>query len=98
MVKMTIILSEKYKLTSDAGNVILEEKKIVKAGENKGLENWENIGYYPNLQWAVNAVIRKGIQTTEVEGIQNIINCIKEAVASLSGQIEVLQEGGCQGD
>lgn len=90
---MTIILSEKYKLTSDARNIMLEEKKIVKAGENKGQENWENVGYYPNLQWAVNAIVRRGIQTTEVEGIQNIINCIKEAVASLSGQIEVLQEG-----
>jgi hypothetical protein len=91
--EMVIQLGENYRIFSESNtSVILEERKVGTKGASAGVEKWDFVGSYPTLEWAVNAIVRKGIQTPNIEGIQNIINLIKTSVAELSGQIRVLQE------
>ncbi|MGE5631341.1 MAG: DUF5405 family protein [Caulobacteraceae bacterium] len=90
---MIIYLNEQYRLTSEPLNIMLEEKKIVKEGKNAGQTRWNTIGYYSNLEQAVSNVFKRQIQTSEIEGIQNIIDEIKTATKTLCTAIRVESEG-----
>lgn len=94
---MIINLNDQYRITTDALNYVLEEKKIINKGDKVGESYWTNVGYYPSLEGTVSAILKKGIQTTEVEGVQNIINEIKMATRELTERITIEQEAANEG-
>jgi hypothetical protein len=91
---MIIKLNDKYRLTSEPMNIVLERKTIAKTGKNAGQEYWIVEGYYPNLKSALDGLFRKHIETTKAEGIQNIINAIETFTQDIKEQIEILQSEG----
>jgi len=89
---MIIQLNDSFRINIAGSGVILEEKNISGNEKGKGIEKWILISAYSSLERAVSVVIRRGILTTEIEGIQNILNAIKSGVSHLCEQIEIVQE------
>ncbi|WP_237680779.1 DUF5405 family protein [[Erwinia] mediterraneensis] len=46
---MQISISEKYVVTGDQYQYILNERKTVKEGKNAGSEYQQTVGYFPKL-------------------------------------------------
>lgn len=88
---MKIILNNEYRLTSDERNIILEKSRITgKDSKTPGDLVWSTVGFFPNLRLAVDAILNKHIQTSEVEGIKNIIAEIKAVGEAITSVIEVV--------
>ena len=63
---MYVSITDNYILTSDANNIILNEKLIVQEGDNKGKEYLSAVGFYPTLVQACEAVItKKGLRSAK---------------------------------
>ena len=61
---MKIKITDKYYLTSDAHNIILNELSIVESGENRGKEHLKAIGFYPSIVQAFDGLLRlKGMRS-----------------------------------
>lgn len=69
-----ISINEKYRLKSEELNVMVEQKKISKNGN----EHWKVISYHPNLEMALKSLIDKEINETELVNIKDVVNKIKE--------------------
>ena len=61
---MKVPITDKFVLTSDAHNIILNELFIVASGKNKGSEYLKAIGFYPGIVAAFEGLMRlKGIRS-----------------------------------
>lgn len=65
-----IEIGEKWVMTSDQYQFILQEKKIVKTGKMAGKEWLDTIGYYPKISQLVSGLIHHQIQTSTVKSIE----------------------------
>jgi hypothetical protein len=88
---MLIQLNENTRITTIPANFILEQRREIKEGVHKGEFTWDTIGYYGNLEQLLSGMLRKGLQASECEGIQNIINEIKMAVKTIEEEIKILK-------
>ena len=88
---MKIKLNDKYQVTGVPMNFILEEKKIHSEGKEKGVEYFDTVGYYPTLESLLHGIATRHLQTTETEGIELLIQEIKNGVQAITEQIEVLE-------
>ena len=50
---MKIKIDDKHQIISDPMQYILQEKKIVKEGDNKGDEYWVTLGYHGTIEGAL---------------------------------------------
>ena len=56
---MNLQLNDKWTLSSDAKNFIIEKKKIYSANHKfAGQEHWETVGYYQSIDKALSGVLR----------------------------------------
>ena len=86
---MKIKLNDKFQVVGIPMNFVLEEKKInLKTGE----EYWQTAGYYPTLEILLHGLFRRGLQESETEGVQNIIQELIFGVQAIMIKIELLQE------
>lgn len=67
---MHIELGDKYVLTADQYQYIVQEKKTVKEGKNAGSEYLSLVGYYPKLSQAITALINLDVQLSDVQSLQ----------------------------
>ena len=86
---MEIKLHDDYRLTSDRYQYILQERRISQKGENIGKEYWGNIGYYSNLQIALDDYVDKRVKLSDVKSITEIINHLKELKKEVKDLVEV---------
>lgn len=84
---MKIQLNEDYRVSSDPLNFILQERKI---NQKSHEEYWKDIGYYSNLEQLLSGLFKKRLQASEIEGIQLLIDEIKNAVRAIQTQIKRL--------
>lgn len=75
---MNIKLDNKYYLTSDGRQYILQQKKIAQEGQNKGKEYYEPIGYFTKIASAVKAYKELKIKTSNTKTIDELIQLIKD--------------------
>ena len=72
-----IRVTDKYFIDADKDNIILKEKKIVTKGKTAGQVKYEEIGYYPNIQYALTKLNEKFkkemISNNEFSNIENAI-------------------------
>lgn len=78
---MEIYVGEKYKLTSDPMNVIINEKYVRKNrdGEVVG-EEYKVVGYYANVTKALIALLHKDLRESEVKSVEELLAAIEDAV------------------
>lgn len=67
---MQIDIGERYVLTADQYQYIIQEKKTVKEGKNAGSEYLSLVGYYPKLSQAISALIHLDVQLSDVHTLQ----------------------------
>lgn len=84
---MNIQIGDKYKLTSDAYNVVINQKYQKETKEGEELEfGFKAVGFYPNLEKACVAMLDKDLRDSEATSIKDLMLEIKNAkLAILAG-------------
>ena len=67
-----IEVGDKWVITSDQYNFILNEKNVAQSGKKAGEEWLDTIGYYPKLNQLINGLIHHHIQTAELIALEDI--------------------------
>ncbi|EEN1095015.1 hypothetical protein C3N91_14700 [Salmonella enterica subsp. enterica serovar Aberdeen] len=72
-----IEVGDKWVITSDQYQFILNEKKVVKSG-NKAGEEWLNtIGYYPKINQLISGLVHHQIQNSEIKSLKGMADEIE---------------------
>lgn len=78
----TLNLMGKYRLTSDAMNIILEEKF---RNQKQQKYFWRTIAYFSTPQNALRFVVQKEIRETWVEDLQTVIKNTEKIYKTIDG-------------
>ena len=84
-----IEVGDKWVITSDQYQFILNEKKVVKSG-NKAGEDWlDTIGYYPKINQLISGLIHHQIHGSDITAIDAMAEEIKRVgqlcIAAIQG-------------
>ena len=69
---MNIKLTEKYYLTSDKLNYILQERQIIKKGERIGAETFVPFAYFGNFKHLANTILELEIRESDITELKEI--------------------------
>ncbi|MBU5424982.1 DUF5405 family protein [Tissierella pigra] len=86
---MKIQIDDKYQITSDSMNYILQEKREVKEGKDKGEVREVTLGYYGTITNALQGYKETQIRNSDVTTIDELMKLIKD----LDKKIETLLGG-----
>lgn len=64
-----IEVGDKWVITSDQYQFILNEKKVVKSGNKAGEEWLDTIGYYPKINQLISGLIHRQIHGSDITAI-----------------------------
>lgn len=78
---MQISIGEKYVVTGDQYQYILNERKTVKEGKNAGSEYQQTVGYFPKLSQLVAALLHLECRTTDVASLEHLEKYIERVAA-----------------
>jgi hypothetical protein len=84
---INIELNDKYNITSDKLNFILQEKRISKKTNNVRLVD---VGYYGEFQQLVNALIQKEIKESDVTSLKELGLLINTVTNEITKRLDVL--------
>lgn len=83
-----IEVGDKWVITSDQYQFILNEKKVVKSG-NKAGEEWPNtIGYYPKINQLISGLVHHHIQTATINTLSEMAAEIERVGAICSAEFK----------
>lgn len=68
----------KYSITSDPMCIILNEKKVIKSGENKGKEYFSPIGYYSTVENCMDALLQFKIRESDATSFKELVDEVKK--------------------
>jgi hypothetical protein len=95
--EMKIQLNDKFRIVGVPMNFVLEEKKtIIRKGEKFGTEYWDVAGYYSNFESLLAGLLRRGVQESECEDVNLLIQEVKDGVRAIVAQIKLLEGEGLQ--
>ncbi|HBU7768231.1 TPA: DUF5405 family protein [Klebsiella pneumoniae] len=84
-----IEVGDKWVITSDQYQFILNEKKVVKSGNKAGEEWLDTIGYYPKINQLISGLIRHQIHGSDITAIDAMAEEIKRVgqlcIAAIQG-------------
>ena len=84
---INIELNDKYNITSDKLNFILQEKRISKKTNNIRLVD---VGYYGDFKSLVDALIQKEIRESDVTSLKELELLINNVAAEITKRLDVL--------
>ncbi|EOA4405900.1 DUF5405 family protein [Citrobacter amalonaticus] len=67
-----IEVGDKWIITSDQYQFILNEKKVVKSGNKAGEEWLDTIGYYPKINQLISGLVHHHIQTATINSLSEM--------------------------
>ncbi|HGL6566138.1 TPA: DUF5405 family protein [Enterobacter hormaechei] len=67
-----IEIADKWVITSDQFQFILNEKKVIKSGKNAGEEWLDIIGYYPKINQLVSGLIHHHVQHSSITALNSM--------------------------
>lgn len=73
-----IEVGDKWVITSDQFQFILNEKKVAKAGKKAGEEWLDTIGYYPKMNQLISGLIHHHIQSAEINSLKELAQSFEE--------------------
>lgn len=68
-----IEVGDKWVITSDQYQFILNEKKVVKTGNKAGEEWLDTIGYYPKINQLISGLIHHHIHNSAITSIESMV-------------------------
>lgn len=84
-----IEVGDKWVITSDQYQCILNEKKVVKSGNKAGEEWLDTIGYYPKINQLISGLIHHQIHGSDITAIDAMAEEIKRVgqlcIAAIQG-------------
>lgn len=86
-----IEIGDKWVITSDQYQFILNEKKVAKSGRKAGEEWLDTIGYYPKINQLISGLIHHHIQHSTITSIEEMaeeIERVGEACAEAMKAVE----------
>ena len=89
---MEIILSDKYKLRSDAYNYILERKSDTNHKLSTGKETWSVIGYYSTLERLTKGLLEHEIKLSEAEHLSALVQLVCDIERDITKKLNKLQD------
>lgn len=72
----------------DKYNIVVEELRVVKEGDNAGKEYPVNIGYYKRLYSALEKVLQLNIESKTIKSLTDVIKALKDAEATLYKELD----------
>ncbi len=94
-----IEIGDKWVITSDQYQFILNAKKVVKSGKKAGEEWLDTIGYYPKIEQLISGLIHHHIQQSTITSIEEMAAEIKRIGALCADAFNVMEQsekiGGC---
>lgn len=72
----------------DKYNIVVEELRVVKEGDNAGKEYPINIGYYKQLCTALNKILQLNIESKAIKSLTDVIKALKESEATLYKELD----------
>ena len=86
-----IEIGDKWVITSDQFQFILNEKKVVKSGKKAGEEWLDTIGYYPKVNQLISGLIHHHIQQSAITSIEEMAAEIKRIGALCSDAFKAVE-------
>ncbi|HAV1971886.1 TPA: hypothetical protein JG946_002217 [Enterobacter hormaechei subsp. steigerwaltii] len=65
-----IEVGDKWVITSDQYQFILNEKKVAQSGKKAGEEWLDTIGYYPKFNQLISGLVHHQIQNSEIKSLK----------------------------
>lgn len=65
-----IEVGDKWVITSDQYQFILNEKKVAKSGKKAGEEWLDTIGYYPKIEQLISGLVHHHIQQSAITSLE----------------------------
>lgn len=88
-----ITIGDKWVITSDQYQFILNEKKVVKSGKKAGEEWLDTIGYYPKFNQLISGLIHHHIQQSAITSIDEMAAEIKRIGELCADAFNVMEQG-----
>ena len=80
-------INDDWEITSDALNVVLSQRKMTEPKDgSEGKEYWKIEGYYPDVQGALRALVKKEVLGTGMTDLQTVcerIDALDEVIKGL---------------
>ncbi|SUQ56075.1 Uncharacterised protein [Raoultella terrigena] len=83
-----IEVGDKWVITSDQYQFILNEKKVAQSGKKAGEEWLDTIGYYPKIYQLISGLINHHIQTTTINSLSEMAAEIERVGAICSAEFK----------
>lgn len=74
---MRIEIGDKYLVTADQYNYILQEKKVAKEGKNIGNEYLQTVGYFTRISQIVTSLIHLEVRQSDITSLAEMDALIK---------------------
>lgn len=74
---LRISVGNKWVITSDRYQFILNERKIVLSGEKKGQAYLEAVGYYSKIDQLVSGLVHFDVRTAEIKSISSLVDKVE---------------------
>ncbi|MBK4284477.1 DUF5405 family protein [Enterobacter hormaechei] len=72
-----IEVGDKWVITSDQYQFILNEKKVAQSGKKAGEEWLDTIGYYPKINQLISGLVHHQIQNSEIKSLKDMADEIE---------------------
>lgn len=72
-----IEVGDKWVITSDQYQFILNEKKVAQSGKKAGEEWLDTIGYYPKINQLISGLIHHQIHNSEIKSLKGMADEIE---------------------
>jgi len=91
---MNIKVNDKFRITSDSLNFIIQEKKIAVTGKHIGELRWENLGYYSTIAGLVYGLCNTILKRSKARSVKGLIQDLADLevlVAGLSDKVRSIE-------
>lgn len=87
---MELVIDDRYRITADDRNFIVERRKVIKSGEKAGESTWGNATYHGNLTQACQKVLREHISTSAACELGQVIEAVERAERAVTQAVRVV--------
>lgn len=89
---MELLIDEKYSITTDRYNFIVNERKVHKEGKNAGVEYTQEISYHPTLEKAFEKYVSLRINDSNCQTIAEVVELLKQIRDEIANSSDIINE------
>lgn len=82
-----------YRLCRIPDNWVVEQKRVVRSGKNKGKLQWDTVGYYATVDGAALRLLSEQIANSDATELRELIEATRVAQAAVCDAIACAKRG-----